>query len=214
MAIDAAAAQVALSMIDGPGTGRQGVAMTLSHYGAGVLRYARERDIRIRILAKGETFIQASPEMTRLDIDADAWSAPPAGMFVVNERTVYLRSRSAMTVAHEFGHALDCALGGGVYRSGIDPDCRALFVKARSFLTPYAATGLDEFLAEAFRAWMDHGNDASSSWPRATRERLERIDPRLYGYVSMLMRDMGYPERPACETTSIVDGRMPLPFVA
>ena len=26
-----------------------------------------------------------------------------------------------MTVAHEFGHALDCALGGGVYLSGVDP---------------------------------------------------------------------------------------------
>ena len=50
-----------------------------------------------------------------------------------------------MTVAHEFGHALDCALGGGVYRSGIDPELRRLYVEARTFVTPYAATGIDEY---------------------------------------------------------------------
>jgi hypothetical protein len=98
---------------------------------------------------------------------------------------VYLRSRSTMTIAHEFGHALDCALGGGVYRSGIDPELRKLYVAARSFVTPYAATGIDEYFAEALRAYVE-ANDAASHWPRATRARLRSIDPGLYDYVQQL----------------------------
>lgn len=109
----------------------------------------------------------------------------PAGLFVVEERTVYLRSRSAMTVAHEFGHALDCALGDGIYRSSIDPDLRRLFVAARAFVTPYAATGIDEYFAEALRAYVE-ANDPASHWPRATKTRLLNIDPELWAYVERL----------------------------
>ena len=87
-----------------------------------------------------------------------------------------------MTVAYEFGHALDCALGGGVYRSGVDPRVRTLFAKAKAFVTPYAATGLDAYFAESLRAYVE-ANDAGSPWPRATRERLLRIDPAMYDYV-------------------------------
>jgi hypothetical protein len=92
-----------------------------------------------------------------------------------------------MTVAHEFGHALDCALGGGVYRSGIDPELRALFANATSFVTPYASTGIDEFFAEALRAYVE-ANDDASHWPRATKARLKKIDAALYAYVDLLFR--------------------------
>ena len=112
---------------------------------------------------------------------------PPAGLFVVEERTVYLRSTSPMTVAHEFAHALDCALGGGVYLSGVDPRVRRAFRDARAFVTPYAASALDEYFAECLRAWVE-ANDARSPWPRATRARLREIDPRDGGDPRVALR--------------------------
>ncbi|MDP9110658.1 MAG: hypothetical protein M3M96_03375, partial [Candidatus Eremiobacteraeota bacterium] len=53
------------------------------------------------------------------------------------------------------------------------------------FVTPYAATGLDEYFAEAMRAYVE-ANDAHSLWPRATRGRFERIDPLMFAYVKSL----------------------------
>ena len=103
---------------------------TLVRFGRGALGYAARSRIRVMLLRPGELYREASHALARLGIDVDAWPAPPAGLFVVEERALYLRSRSPMTVAHEFGHALDCALGGGVYRSGIDPQIRALFASA------------------------------------------------------------------------------------
>ena len=118
----------------------------------------------------GELYREASHALARLGIDVDAWPAPPAGLFVVEERALYLRSRSPMTVAHEFGHALDCALGGGVYRSGIDPQIRALFASAMSFVTPYAATGVDEYFAESLRAYVEANDDARRGRERRVRD--------------------------------------------
>src|SRR5580704_2545928 len=158
---------------------------TLLRFGRGALLYAARSRIRVLLLRAGELYREASQALTRLGIDVDNWPAPPAGLFVVEERALYLRSRGAMTVAHEFGHALDCALGGGVYRSGVDPRVRTLFAKAKAFVTPYAATGLDEYFAESLRAYVE-ANDAASPWPRATRERLRRIDPEMYEYVEHL----------------------------
>src|SRR5580698_380899 len=107
-------------------------------FGERALRFAARAEIRIVLLTEDERYTDASPALRRLGIELDDWPAPPAGLFVVEERKMYLRSCSPMTVAHEFGHALDCALGGGVYRSGIDPQVRALFLNAVSFITPYA----------------------------------------------------------------------------
>ena len=90
-----------------------------------------------------------------------------------------------MTVAHEFAHGLDCALGGGVYRSGYDGTIRRSFANARAFVTPYAATGLDEYFAECVRAFVEV-NDARSAWPRATRERLRELDPPMCDYLKAL----------------------------
>ncbi|MBV8152818.1 MAG: hypothetical protein JO241_01975 [Candidatus Eremiobacteraeota bacterium] len=160
---------------------------TLVRFGAGALSYALDGGIRVNLLKEGETYRRASAALLRLGIDVDAWPSPPAGLFVVEERTVYLRSRSPMTVAHEFSHALDCALGGGVYRSGVDPRIRAMFGNASAFVTPYAATGIDEYFAESIRAYVGI-NDPSSVWPRATRERLRRLDPEMHDYVGTIFR--------------------------
>lgn len=163
------------------------VCETLVRFGRGALAYALAAGIRVILLRPGELYRQASATLSRLGIDVDAWPAPPAGLFVVEERSLYLRSRSPMTVAHEFGHALDCALGGGVYRSGIDPRVRRLFSSARTFVTPYAATGIDEYFAESTRAYVGI-NDPASPWPRATRERLKRIDVAMHDYVDAIFR--------------------------
>lgn len=160
---------------------------TLLRFGCGALVYAHRSSVRVVLLRAGELYRGASPALARLGIDVDAWPAPPAGLFVVEERTLYLRSRSPMTVAHEFGHALDCALGGGVYRSSVDPRVRAFFANATAFVTPYAATGLDEYFAESLRAFVGV-NDPASPWPRATPERLRRIDPAMHEYVDELFR--------------------------
>jgi hypothetical protein len=163
------------------------VVETLLRFGCGALAYAQRSGVRVALLRDGERYCSASSALARLGIDVDAWPAPPAGLFVVEERTVYLRSRSPMTVAHEFAHALDCALGGGVYRSGVDPRIRSLYTHARSFITPYAATGIDEYFAESLRAYVGV-NDPVSAWPRATREGLRRIDPEMFGYVDRIFR--------------------------
>lgn len=161
------------------------VVETLLRFGRGALSYALKNRIRIVLLRRGELYRDASRALARLGIDVDAWPAPPAGLFVVEERSLYLRSRSPMTVAHEFGHALDCALGGGVYRSGIDPQVRSLFANATSFVTPYAATGVDEYFAESLRAYVE-ANDPASPWPRATRARLRHGDPGMHDFIELL----------------------------
>jgi hypothetical protein len=164
---------------------------TLLRFGPGALAYALRSRIHVTLLRADERYREASHALARLGIDVDAWPAPPAGLFVVEERTLYLRSRSPMTVAHEFGHALDCALGGGVYRSGIDPQVRALFANATSFVTPYAATGVDEYFAESLRAYVE-ANDPASPWPRATRARLRHADPGVHAFVELLFeREFG-----------------------
>jgi hypothetical protein len=185
MQIDAAGVAERLFESDRARPSEQAVIETLSRFGRGPLAYAHAARVRVMLLRRDETYRAASPALARLGIDVDAWPAPPAGLFVVEERALYLRSRSPMTVAHEFGHALDCALGGGVYRSGIDPRIRLHFANAPAFVTPYSATGIDEYFAESLRAYVGV-NDPSSPWPRATRERLRRIDPKMFEYVRAL----------------------------
>jgi hypothetical protein len=175
----------AAALIDGRPSDHPAITRTLRKFGDNALQYALERGIRVVPLLRGQRYQERSEALRRLGVDVDAWPAPPAGLFVVEERTMYLRSRSAMTVAHEFGHALDCALGEGVYRSSMDPALRRLFSEAQAFVTPYAATGIDEYFAESVRAYVE-ANDPSSFWPRATRSRLRRIDQEMYAYVEHL----------------------------
>jgi hypothetical protein len=151
------------------------IAATLARFGDPALAFARECDIRVVPLARSQRYRDASASLRRLGVDVDAWPVPPAGLFVVEERTIYLRSATPMTVAHEFAHGLDCALGGGVYRSGYDLSIRRAFANAREFVTPYAATGLDEYFAESMRSYVEV-NDEHSPWPKATRVRLASVD--------------------------------------
>ncbi|MBV8150351.1 MAG: hypothetical protein JO101_10650 [Candidatus Eremiobacteraeota bacterium] len=161
---------------------------TLQRFGAEALRFAAAGGIRVHVLGETERYADRSPALRRLGIDVDAWPAPPAGLFVVEERRVYLRALGAMTVAHEFGHALDCALGGGTYRSSVDPRIRRAFARARAFVTPYAASGIDEYFAESMRAHVG-ANDPASPWPPATRERLIAVDPEIATIIAELFED-------------------------
>jgi hypothetical protein len=158
---------------------------TIERFGPGARRLATGAGMRIVMLAARERFRDRSRALRRLSAGVDDWPIPPAGLFVVEERTVYLRSCSAMTVAHEFAHALDCALGGGIYLSSVDPRIRRAFERATAFITPYAASALDEYFAESLRAWVN-ANDPQSLWPRATRIRLKAIDPAMAAYVAAL----------------------------
>jgi hypothetical protein len=164
---------------------RTAIATTLQRYGIGALRVAHDAGIRVVALGRKDGYRDRSRALRRLAAGVDDWPIPPAGLFVVEERTMYLRSFSPMTVAHEFAHALDCALGGGVYLSGVDPRIRCAFERATAFVTPYAASGLDEYFAEAMRAWVE-ANDPQSLWPRATRARLLAIDPPMGAVVASL----------------------------
>jgi hypothetical protein len=164
---------------------RSAITVTLSRFGPGAARVACAAGIRVVALGHHDGYRDHSQALRRLAASIDDWPIPPAGLFVVEERTMYLRSFSPMTVAHEFAHALDCALGGGVYLSGVDPRIRRAFERAAAFVTPYAASGLDEYFAEALRAWVE-ANDPQSPWPRATRARLHAVDPPLADIVASL----------------------------
>jgi hypothetical protein len=142
------------------------------------VRIMMDGGIRVHVLGAGERYGEVAKPLRRLGVDVDAWPSPPAGLFIIEERTAYFRLMSSMTIAHELGHALDCALGGGVYRSGYDAEIRSAFSEATSFVTPYAAVGLDEYFAECFRAYVEM-NESGSPWPLATRERLLRHAPQM-----------------------------------
>jgi hypothetical protein len=172
-------------MIDAPPSTAAAIDAVLQLFGTGAIAFAHRHQIRIVSLESGQRFDARSRVLRRLGAGVDGWPLPPAGIFVVEERTVYLRSTSPMTIAHEFGHALDCALGGGVYLSSVDPRIRRAFSRATAFVTPYAASACDEYFAEALRAWVG-ANDTPSLWPRATRERLWSLDPRMATIVASL----------------------------
>jgi len=161
--------------VDASPEARAAIDAVLDRFGSGALRLAASCGVKLIHLRGREAYRDRSRALRRLASGVDDWPVPPAGLFVVEERAVYLRSTSPMTVAHEFAHALDCALGGGVYLSSVDPRVRRAFKSARAFITPYAASGLDEYFAESLRAWVE-ANDPRSPWPRATRARLRTLD--------------------------------------
>jgi hypothetical protein len=162
---------------------RKSVSKTLAKYGDVVLKFCAKSGISLKLLGNRELYREASPALRRLGVDVDLWPCPPAGLLVCEERKVYLRSRSPMTVSHEFAHAPDLALGGGVCRSSVDPAIREAYANARAFVTPYAATGCDEFWAENVRAFLGV-NDPNSCWPRLSRGRLKRIDWTMHDIIA------------------------------
>lgn len=157
----------------------------LEKFGPDAIAFMLAHGIRICVLQRGERYDNASPQLKRLGVDVDGWPAPPAGLFVVVERTLYVRGLSPMTIVHELGHALDCALGKGVYVSTTRPEIREAFKNASAFVTPYAATGLDEYFAESVRAYLEVNED-KSFWPRVSKARLKRCDPAMYAIVERI----------------------------
>jgi hypothetical protein len=141
---------------------------------------------RIVVIHANETYAQHSPVLRRLSNGVDNWTIPPAGLYVLEERTVYLRSLSQMSIGHELMHSLDAALGGGgAYLSSVDRRVRSAFDRATAFVTAYSASGIDEYFAESARA-MCAFNDDTSFWPKVTPQRLAAIDPPMYAYMSEL----------------------------
>jgi len=72
-----------------------------------------------------------------------------------------------------------------VYYSGHDVSIRSAFARARGFVTPYSATGLDEYWSESARAYVEV-NDSSSPWPKATRARLKSVDTAMYDIIERI----------------------------
>ncbi len=130
-----------------------------------VLAFLSEEGMKIVPLPDGVTYARAGAAIRRTCASVDTWPVPPAGLFVVEERTVYLRSLSSLTVIHELGHALD--------RRSAEHSRTP-----RNFVTPYAASGLDEFFAESWRAYLG-ANDPNSPWPTVTRARLAASAPTM-----------------------------------
>jgi hypothetical protein len=171
------------------------VQATLDEYlPAGITELLVNSETRIIPLPPKITYAAASPALRELRASVDDWPVPPAGLYVVAERTVYLRSLSPMTVIHETMHALDNALGGNCYLSSTEHEIRTAFKDARAFVTPYAASGLDEFFAECGRAYFN-ANDARSPWPPATPERLRSFSPAMFDFFEATVASL----RPKCE---------------
>src|ERR1700679_914089 len=161
------------------------VEAVLQRFGPGAIAVAERAGVRITVLDEGERFGDRSPVLRRIVAGVDSWPIPPAGLFVVEERTIYLRSLSPMTIAHEFAPALACALGGGVDLRGVAPRIRRAFAGATAFVTPYAASACDEYFAECMRAFVEV-NNPHSLCPPAPRPRLWSVDPRMAAIVASL----------------------------
>lgn len=149
-------------------------------YGENAVAFAERAGTKVRVLRPGEEYRVASKVLSRMGSGAVPENA--AGLFVVAERTVYLRSTSDMVVAHEFAHALDCSAGRGLYYSAIAPQVRRAYNAATGFVTPYAASACDEFFAESVRAYVEV-NDVHSFWPKATKQALRAKTPEMYAIV-------------------------------
>jgi len=138
-----------------------------------------------------EQYIDASPYLKTFGVNVDLWPAPPAGLFVVSERTVYLRSTTPMTVAHELGHAFDLALSSDdSYWTSTNPDWKNAFDASTRFVSRYSETGTDEAFAEAWRAWWNI-NDTASPWPSVSREQLRDRSPALYALMADAVQRAG-----------------------
>ena len=162
----------------------------LEHLGPDVCELLATNNVTIIVLREKQLFSDVSPALRRLGAGVDRWPIPPAGLFIVEERTLVLRSTSNMTFFHEAMHAVDLCLGGAVYRSTVDPRFRRCFERATAFVTPYAASGIDEYWAESARSWWGSiANDARSLWPRATRERLQSLDAPMYEIVRAIFEE-------------------------
>lgn len=164
----------------------------LAPFGERALRLAVSAGVRITIVPSGKAFTQCSPAIAALVPDIDRWHAPPAGLFILEERLILLRSGAfQMAAAHEFAHALDAVLASRPrsYLSFEHPDIRECYASANGFVNEYAASGLDEYFAESVRAYVEV-NDDRSSWLPLTRKDLQTRDARMFSIVDRLFASM------------------------
>jgi hypothetical protein len=163
----------------------------LASFGEHALAAAVEAGVRIAIIPEGRRYSEFSPSVAALVPDIDNWSAPPSGLFVVEERRILLRGCAlAMTTAHEFAHALDAILAERKrsYFSYESLELRHCFSTATGFVNEYAASGLDEYFAESVRAYLEI-NDSRCAWLPLTRHDLFTRDPRMFALVEGLFAD-------------------------
>jgi hypothetical protein len=143
--------------------------------------------IRTGLVGPFERYRDYSPLLARTDVDEQ--DVPPAGMFVAGERALYVRSPWPMVVAHEYGHAIDFALGDGA--NGWSARSRAVrrayraALKRKTFITPYAASALEEYVAEGMRAMVGVYQEGHP-WPPVSPELLHEVDPALYGLLERI----------------------------
>jgi hypothetical protein len=164
------------------------IVRALGAFGQAALTKAVDAGVRISIVPDQRRYAEFSPAVARLVPSIDDWSAPPSGLFVVEERRVLLRSRAmAMTAAHEFAHALDAVLAQRPrsYFSYESEELRCCFATATGFVNEYAASGLDEYFAESVRAYLEI-NDARCAWLPLTRRDLFQRDRRMFALVDRL----------------------------
>lgn len=160
----------------------------LASFGSAALRAALDARIRIAIISDAERLVAHSTSLARCAPNIDEWSAPPSGLFVVEELRVLLRDRALlMTAAHEFAHALDAILARRrrSYFSFESVELRHYFATATGYVNEYAASGLDEYFAESVRAYVEV-NDARCAWLPLTRQGLFLRDPRMFALVEGL----------------------------
>lgn len=165
------------------------VVRALAAFGGRALAAAVAGRVRIAIVPAERRFSDFSPAVARLVPGIDDWSAPPSGLFVVEERRVLLRDRAmTMTVAHEFAHALDAVLAEKPrsYFSYESAELRRCFATASGFVNEYAASGLDEYFAESLRAYVEV-NDSRCAWLPLTRYELKTRDPRMFELIERLL---------------------------
>ena len=160
----------------------------LAKFGEPALTAATHAGIRFAIVPEGRRYAEYSSAVAKLIPGIDDWSAPPSGLFVVEERCVLLRSSAmAMTAAHEFAHALDAVIADRPrsYFSYESQELRHYFATATGFVNEYAASGLDEYFAESVRAYLEI-NDARCAWLPLTRRDLSLRDPRMFALIERL----------------------------
>ena len=169
---------------------------TLSKFPIEIIEMSSDAGTKIRVLRPGEKYRKASPALNRFGVDVDAWPVAPRGLFVLEEKTLYIRTVSVMTIGHEFCHSVDLALGinqplgKDLYLSSTSSKMSQIFNEARAFVTPYAASGKDEFFAESLRAYVGNLNDRESLWPKATPERLKELTPEMSAFFDEIIADL------------------------
>lgn len=169
---------------------------SLACFGRAALERVVSGGIRAVIVPPGRPFSQCSRSVASLAPEIDRWHAPPAGLFVLEERLLLLRPHALrMAAAHEFAHALDAVMAQQPrsYLSFESSDIREAFVSAPGYVNEYAASGLDEYFAESVRAYVEV-NDDRSSWLPLTRHELFLRDPRMFRIIERLLEAPAAPK--------------------